>query len=525
MSEPLPIRIKLVVLLAILMVTLIGLFSELEVRLLGGIILVMVACYLTAINEGERAKREGAERELVKLRSAYDELDGQAKIIIKTDLELTRTKEELDKKIEGLYTLHELGKTISVTFSEDELFTFITGSLIFKLGFEKGIIFVVEEESEKIICKAEIGYQPDKLKNIKAEIIDKGIIGQILKEGKTKLISTLHLAGREEKHLAEILEVSSCLIAPIVVKEVAIGCIFAGNSFSYTKLTEGDLEVLSTLANQIAVALENTRLYRKVWKSRQELETRVKQRTKELAMANEELKKLDRMKSNFVSAVSHELRTPLTSIKGYVSILIDEKLGKLNPGQKERLNKINKHSNILISLINGLLDISRIESGRVDMEIKQLEIKAVIDGVVDILNPQLEQKGLVLSVNVSSGLDYIRADRNQLERVLTNLLSNAVKFTPDKGRITVTMSDKGGCIQTDVADTGIGISPAEVGKVFDEFYRADNPVNVQKKGTGLGLALVKRIIEAHQGKIWVESKTDRGATFSFTLPKTQAAND
>ena len=520
MNEPLPIRVKLVVLLAISMLILIGLFSELEVRLLGGLILVMVACYLTAMNEGERTKRKGVEREIVRLRLAYDELDGQAKIIIKTDLELTRTKEELDKKIEGLYALHELGKTISVTFNEDELFAFITGSLIFKLGFEKGIIFVVEEESKEIICKAEVGYQPDKLKNIKTEIIDKGIAGQILKEGKIKLVSTLHQAGQKEKHLAEIFDVSSYLMAPIVVKEVAIGFIFAGNSLSYTKLTEGDLEVLSTLASQIAVALENTRLYRKIWKSRQELETRVKQRTKELARANEELKKLDQMKSDFVSAVSHELRTPLTSIKGYASILIDEKLGKLNPGQKERLGKIDKHSNSLTNLINSLLDISRIESGRIDMEIKQLGVKDVIEGVIDILNPQLEQKGLALSIDVSSGLNYIRADKNQLERVLINLLGNAIKFTPDNGKMTVTVSDKGDCVQTDVTDTGIGISPADLGKIFDEFYRVDNSVNAQRKGTGLGLALVKRIIKAHKGRIWVESKLGKGTTFSFTLPKT-----
>ncbi|MEA3560679.1 MAG: GAF domain-containing sensor histidine kinase [Candidatus Omnitrophota bacterium] len=519
MKEPLPVRVKAIIFLAMAISISIALFFEIEIRLIGALILIIIACYLTAMAEGERTKREDAEAELAKLKSAYNELDGQAKIIIKTDLELTKTKEELDRKIEGLYTLHELGNTISVTFNEDELFSFITGPLIFKLGFEKGVIFVIKEDSKEIFCKAEAGYKPEKLKDIKAKIIEKGIVDQILKENEAKLVSASQELTPQESYLATIFEVSSYLITPIVIKEAAIGFILAGNSLPYAKLTEGDMEVLSILASQIAVAVENTRLYRKIWKSHQELETRVKQRTRELARANEELKKLNKMKSDFVSAVSHELRTPLTSIKGYASIVMNEKLGKLNSHQKERLAKIDKYSNNLTDLINGLLDISRIESGRVSMEIKQLEIKNMINGVIDILDLQLQEKGIKLKVVIPPDVKYVRGDKGQLERVLINLLGNAVKFIPDDGKITVIVHDKDNYIQIDVVDTGIGIIPGDLPKVFDEFYRTDNPINLKKKGSGLGLSLVSRIIEAHKGKIWVKSELGKGTTFSFTLPK------
>ena len=258
---------------------------------------------------------------------------------------------------------------------------------------------------------------------------------------------------------------------------------------------------------------------RQVREDVQELERRVKERTLELARLNEELKRLNKVKSDFVSAVSHELRTPLTSIKGYASILMTGKLGPVSPVQKERLEKINSHSNNLTHLINNLLDIARIESGRVQMEIKEVVIKDLLDSIIDTITPQIKEKNISLKINIKTDADKIKADPGQIERVFLNLLSNAVKFTPGKGTIVISAVDKGGSIEFSVEDTGIGIPKQDLEKVFEEFFRSDNAAAQEIKGTGLGLSLVKKIIEAHNGKIWVESELGKGTKFSFTISK------
>jgi len=291
-----------------------------------------------------------------------------------------------------------------------------------------------------------------------------------------------------------------------------------GDVSGYSKLTEGDVEVVSILATQIGTAIENTMLYTELFNSHQDLEQRVKERTLELARLNEELNRLNRIKSDFVSAVSHELRTPLTSIKGYASILMAGKLGEVPPAQKERLEKINKHADNLTHLVNNLLDIARIESGKIQMDIKDVAIKDIIDSVVDIITPQVKEKSITLKVNLKT-LSSIKADPGQLERVFINLLGNAVKFTPEKGKITISSEEKKDCVEFSVEDTGIGIPKDALEKIFEEFYRAENALDQNVKGTGLGLSLVKKIIEAHKGKIWVESELGKGSKFIFTIPK------
>ncbi|GAG35360.1 unnamed protein product, partial [marine sediment metagenome] len=244
---------------------------------------------------------------------------------------------------------------------------------------------------------------------------------------------------------------------PIVVKDVPVGFILMGNVSSYTKLTEGDAELLSVLSSQIGTAIENSQLYTELFNSHQDLERRVKERTAELARLNEELQRLNKVKSDFVSAVSHELRTPLTSIKGYASILMTGKLGQVPPAQKERLEKIDKHSNNLTRLVNNLLDIARIESGRVQMDIKETSIKEMLDSVVDLISPQVKEKNISLKINTKTKSDKIKADSSQLERVFINLLGNAVKFTPEKGKITISCQDKKEHMEFSVEDTGMGI--------------------------------------------------------------------
>ena len=513
------LRIWLLIVIAALMLGFLGWFPDLEIRVACGLVLITIIAYLIRIAEVERKAKESRDRELNKLKTAYDELDEQAKIIVRTDLELTRTQEELDKKIDGLYTLDELGKTISTTFNVDELFTLITEPLIFKLGFEKSLMFLTEEESNEIICKAGVGYSGEEIKEVKSQLIETGLADQIFREADSILASRKEEMAEDKRRLAELFHVASFIVVPIMVKEKPVGFIFVGNEHPYTSVTEGDLEVLSILAGRLASAIENARLYMEIWKSHQELESKVKERTKELARANEELKRLDKMKSDFVSAVSHELRTPLTSIKGYASILMGEKLGKVTSEQKERLGKIDKHSTNLASLVSDLLDISRIESGKIGMEIRPLSVKELIGDIMDIITPQAESKGINLRTELGPSVTQIRADRSQIERVFINILSNAIKFTPSNGKVTIRMNATDDHIRTDIIDTGIGIAKEDLSMVFDEFYRADNPINRAQRGSGLGLSLVKKIVEAHKGEIWATSEPNKGTTFSFTLPK------
>jgi signal transduction histidine kinase len=347
---------------------------------------------------------------------------------------------------------------------------------------------------------------------------DRDIYLDLIKTGKTfSSISVPHNTVLREK-INHIFKVNSFVISPILPKEGSKGFSFVGTENMDVAITEGDEELITILSNQIGQALENARLFEKTWRAQQELEKKVEERTRELTLAFEEVKKISKRKTDFISSVSHELRTPLTSIKGYAAILMEEKLGHLPAAAKERLEKINRHSDELVHMVNDLLDIARIESGRAVMKMEEQDLKTVISDVADLISIQCKNKNIELITNIQKDIPPVLADRTQLERVFINLLGNAVKFTPESGKITIKAHTEDNVIQVDISDTGIGIPPDSLSMLFEEFYRVDNPINQLVKGTGLGLSLVKHIIEAHKGKIWVESKQGKGSTFSFTLP-------
>jgi len=485
------------------------------------ILLALITIIIVILYYLEKNKYIGLEKTNRRLQDIINQLDSQAKIIIKTDLALNKVQDELDKKITGLYTLHEIGKKISSTFNIEDMFVSINHPLVSKLGFSKAIIMLKDSASDAMMTKTAVGYSDNEIKAIETELNQARFHDLFFKKGALTLVNRGEGVVNQEDDLLDLFKTESFLTTPIVVKDDAMGFILMGNTSSYAKVTEGDSELLSILASQIGTSIENTRLYTELFNSHQALERRVKERTAELAKLNEELKRLNKVKSDFISAVSHELRTPLTSIKGYASILMTGKLGEVTQIQKERLEKIDKHSNNLTHLVNNLLDIARIESGRVQMDIKEIPIKDMLDSIVDIITPQVKEKEQTLKINTRAKIDKIKADSGQLERVLLNLLSNAVKFTPNKGRISVDIDEKEETVQFTIEDTGIGISRQDLEKVGQEFFRADNALQQNIKGSGLGLSLVKKIIEAHEGKIWVESELGKGTKFIFTLPKIQ----
>ncbi len=230
----------------------------------------------------------------------------------------------------------------------------------------------------------------------------------------------------------------------------------------------------------------------------------------------------DRAKSEFVSNVSHELRTPMTAIKGYTDLLHAGAVGPINGDQERFLSIIRNNADRLTALINDLLDISRIETGRVRFEPRPLHIGDVIADVVNALAVPAEEKRQTLTYEVVGGLPNVIGDRDRLNQVITNLVGNAIFYTPHGGKIEVRAYPVEGAVRVDIKDTGIGIAPDDLGRIFERFYRADDPVVQEATGTGLGLSIAKMFVEMHGGRVWVESELGKGSTFTILLPVPEA---
>jgi PAS domain S-box-containing protein len=226
----------------------------------------------------------------------------------------------------------------------------------------------------------------------------------------------------------------------------------------------------------------------------------------------------DRAKSEFVSNVSHELRTPMTAIKGYTDLLHAQAVGPVNEEQERFLGVIKNNADRLTALINDLLEISRVETGRVRFEPQPTQIGEVISDVVNALAGQAEAKHQSLTYEIVGGLPDVMGDRDRLNQVLTNLVGNAIRYTPERGKIEVRAYLVEEAVRVDVQDTGIGIASEDLGRIFERFYRADHPLVREASGTGLGLSIVKMFVEMHRGRVWVESELGKGSTFTFIIP-------
>ncbi|HEY1293716.1 MAG TPA: response regulator [Chloroflexota bacterium] len=229
-------------------------------------------------------------------------------------------------------------------------------------------------------------------------------------------------------------------------------------------------------------------------------------------------RELDRMKTEFVSQVSHELRTPLTAIKGFTELLLDGDAGEVNEEQQEYLDIVKSNVDRLVALINDLLDISRIESGRIKLEVAPIDLPPIIDSVVATLRPLLEGKQQTLTTSVQPDLPTAMGDRDRVVQVVTNLVSNAHKYTQAGGSISVTAERTGELLRVAVKDNGMGIPEEDIPKLFTRFFRVDSSLTREIGGTGLGLSIVKSIVELQGGTVFVDSQLGEGSTFAFTLP-------
>jgi signal transduction histidine kinase len=260
------------------------------------------------------------------------------------------------------------------------------------------------------------------------------------------------------------------------------------------------VNLLRTFATQSVLAIQNARLFREI-----------EDKSRQIEAAN-------RHKSEFLANMSHELRTPLNAIIGFSEVLGERLFGELNDKQAEYTEDILSSGRHLLSLINEILDLSKVEAGRMELELAAFDLPLAIDNARTFVRERATRHGITVDVKLDERLGEFVGDERKIKQVLLNLLSNAVKFTPEGGRIGIDARQSNGCVEISVIDTGIGIAPDDQAKVFEEFRQVGADYAHKVEGTGLGLTLAKKVVELHGGKIWVESEVGKGSKFTFTLP-------
>jgi two-component system phosphate regulon sensor histidine kinase PhoR len=231
------------------------------------------------------------------------------------------------------------------------------------------------------------------------------------------------------------------------------------------------------------------------------------------------LKELDKMKSEFIAMVTHELRAPIAAVEQQLTVILNKMAGEVTEKQEQLLSRAKQRTRGLLDLIKDLLDLSKIEAGKMVQYKEPLSLQGVIQRVVDLMRAEAENKKIDLQFSAPSKISLIHADRNSMEGIFTNLISNAIKYTPEGGKVWVHLGEEGGFVKANVSDTGIGIKREDLPRIFDKFYRVKNTETRQIVGTGLGLSIVKSIVDAHLGSITVESEEGGGTTFTVSLPK------
>ncbi len=422
--------------------------------------------------------------------------------------------------------LTDLGRRLTQVLELDKLSSLIVDTLIETMKLDRVVVLLREPGNGDYQIKKNIGFREE---NGIALVRDNFLTLWLEKTTKPVVYEELSLIIRdtfeeEEKRNLEKLQstmkrIEATLCLPLLFEEKIIGMIVLGNKVSGDPYSVQDIELLISLANQASIAMQNAKLYSEIKGFSATLEREVEKRTRELRKAYEELKVLDKMKDEFISITSHELRTPMTAIQGYLWML-SEKGGELNEKQKRYLGKAQKGSERMVSLINDMLDVSRIEQERVELEIKPLELVPMIGGVMEELREQAQKKKLKLEfLSVREKIPKVKADADKVRRVLMNLLDNAIKFT-NKGSVTIDAYQKGKFVQVNVTDTGRGIRKEDIPRLFKKFGRLETSfvTAAEAGGTGLGLYISRALVERMRGKISVQSEVGKGSTFSFTLP-------
>jgi signal transduction histidine kinase len=328
-----------------------------------------------------------------------------------------------------------------------------------------------------------------------------GVLGRTAITLEPVQVPDITVPGAYESRLRQNLVESgirAILAVPMVRESRLIGCLAVTRNHP-GEFPANTIDLLRTFATQSALAIQNARLFREIEEKSRELEA------------------ASRHKSEFLANMSHELRTPLNAVIGFSEVLSERMFGDLNEKQDEYLKDIHASGQHLLSLINDILDLSKIEAGRMDLELSDFDLPRAIDNAMTLIRERAARKSITLHTSVDERLGHIQGDERKIRQVLLNLLSNAIKFTPEGGAIEVGAKPIDGSIEVSVSDTGVGIAPGDQEAVFEEFKQIGT-ADKRVEGTGLGLALSRKFIELHGGKIWVASQVGAGSTFTFTVP-------
>jgi signal transduction histidine kinase len=423
--------------------------------------------------------------------------------------ELEARTSELARSVGELRALGEVGQAVSSTLDLQTVLSTIVHHAVQLSGTNCGIIFDYDEATQEFHVRASHKMEEELVEVYRATPLRLGE-GSTGKAAATRAsVQVVDLLDERLPRYTRIrsllarLGYQSLLAVPILQEQRIMGALTVYRRVTGT-FSQEVVDLLQAFATQSALAIQNARLYREI-----------EDKSRQIEAAN-------RHKSEFLANMSHELRTPLNAIIGFSEVLQERMFGELNEKQAEYTEDILSSGRHLLSLINEILDLSKVEAGRMELELAKFDLPLAIDNARTFVRERATKHGINLDVKVDERLGDFTGDERKIKQILLNLLSNAVKFTPEGGRIGISARQADGSVEISVSDTGIGISPEDQAKIFEEFRQVGGDYAHKREGTGLGLTLAKKFVELHGGQIWVESEVGKGSTFSFTLPERSA---
>ena len=411
---------------------------------------------------------------------------------------------ELARSVEELQTLGEVAQAVSSTLDLETVLTTIVARAVRLAGANGGVIYEFDEASQVFSrVRGAHGLDEDLGEVIRAAPIrlGEGVAGRAAAQRAPVQVADVRQGTYDVARVRAVFErhgYRSLLGVPLLFEHQIVG-VLAVWGREAEPFAQDIVDLLQTLASQSVLAIQNARLFR------------------EIADKSQQLEAASRHKSEFLANMSHELRTPLNAIIGFSEVLSERMFGELNDKQAEYLTDILESGRHLLSLINDILDLSKIEAGRMELEAAEFDLPSAIEATLVLMRERAGRKGIQVERTVDERLAIVCADERKVKQVLLNLLSNAVKFTPEGGRIDVRAEARDGLAQISVTDTGVGIAAEDQAAVFEEFRQVGSSAK-KVEGTGLGLALSRKFVELHGGRIWLTSEVGVGSTFAFTLP-------
>jgi len=431
---------------------------------------------------------------------------------------LADSRDALERRLRELVVLHEASHALSRSLDIDTLLQEVLLLIKREFGFEHlavrlldndGILKIRSYVGLVAVYVTESAMAPSRETYFGSCFLDASpvVVGDTREIDKPLLFSKL----------IKDVPVSAFIHAPMIYEGRVIGVLTAYATRGPMHFTDEFVELFAALANQLAMAAVNARLYSEVQAYSHAMEEKVAQRTSELEKANARLLELDRLKSDFLSTVSHELRTPLTSIRSFSEILLRYDVDNTEK-RKNFVSIIHNEAERLTRMIDDLLDLSKIEAGRLELTPEALELEPVFSRAIGTTHPLCAEKEIQMICEIESALPPVYANADWLHQVLTNLLFNAVKFSPKGGTIRINARENEGFARISVTDEGPGIPSDQLEQIFERFHQVRDPQKSNLLGTGLGLTISRELVEKLGGRIWVESEPGVGATFLFTVP-------